>query len=276
MRIITTISILFISLSTLFSQKLPTINDEITTRFIFHIKDIVEFTDRFNYDKMSITYKYLSQVANLNNAHRSSFIAAVFNKRIAINEQLKKDFITDVTKYNKKIEFYDKGWFAVLKTVFSYKGKDQIVLLTLHVNGSKGKATKWEIVGAYAPFLEAECTDIPKAKLLTFLSPVSHVTDFVGISRALEDRENLQNYFADISEDGILAFKKGLYNNELKFKRVSKITYYFFQIPGWVFTVNFFNDDLSYNTGWLISSLWKADNLQKDKFKRNELNLHYD
>ena len=51
----------------------------------------------------------------------------------------------------------------------------------------------------------------------------------------------------------------------LKIKHVEQLEFIFTQVPGYMFTVKYFERDKG-NAGWLISSFRKADDNRKTKF----------
>lgn len=276
-KIITLVVLLFYFIPS-WSQKPPSILDEATTRFILHVKHIEDFFDRFNRDEHSNAFINLSELTNLSKVSRHKFVNALFSSRADFDTKSKEAFIQSTTSSNKLLSFYDNNWFVEIDGIFNYKQKQKNIQLILRANISSDNAVKWEIVAANADFLASDCHDIPEAKALTFLSPASHAIDFVSLHKAFKDTANLQNYFIDVEDDALIAFKKGLYNGELEYIQANQITYHFFQIPGWIFTVDYYGDDGSkkFNTGWLISSLYEAPKIaDKEEYKRRTLNLYY-
>jgi hypothetical protein len=70
-----------------------------------------------------------------------------------------------------------------------------------------------------------------------------------------------KSFFADKTN---LSFYNAVLLNSIKFLHVSKVKYYFLQVPTYVVIVeNFIRDSL--NSGWLISRVDKADATSKSE-----------
>jgi len=50
----------------------------------------------------------------------------------------------------------------------------------------------------------------------------------------------------------------------LKFERSGLLKFHFFQIDGWYFEISYFNRP-GYNSGWLISKLYKINQKEKEE-----------
>ena len=101
---------------------------------------------------------------------------------------------------------------------------------------------------------------------------MSHELDFMNLRKALVKDGSPESYtLADFQPDYLTLFlyevKKGL----LKFKNVNRISFHFFSLEGWYFTLNNFNRT-GYNSGWLISDLTEINKPQKEQL----LKLIYD
>ena len=69
--------------------------------------------------------------------------------------------------------------------------------------------------------------------------------------------------------DNLSVFFTLVYTGLLKFEVVEKQIYYYFDIPGYIFTIEEFSRT-GENSGWLISSIMKADDTEKI-FELNKL-----
>ncbi len=97
-----------------------------------------------------------------------------------------------------------------------------------------------------------------------FLHPMSHELDFMNLYRAFQDKQSLENYIAwkyrpDYLTLFIYEFKLG----NLQFQTITQVKFHFFQLSGWYFELSEYNRK-GYNTGWLISTLMKLSDPDKD------------
>lgn len=168
------------------------------------------------------------------------------------------------------VSFYDDNWFAELKCVFQYEGQLHDCTLIMKNQSQKGSnSSRWVIVNVSADFLRFP----PSTDANKILDPAVHETDFIGLRRALDDKQNLRNYIAKGFEPERLSiFFNEIYKGRLQLVEIQKTTYHFLQINGWIFTLDFFNRR-SNNSGWLISNLIKADNKAKTGYRKTILNL---
>jgi hypothetical protein len=121
--------------------------------------------------------------------------------------------------------------------------------------------------GLHADFLPpADNTYLDSLKIIKrSLNPVSHATDFMGLNKALRDRENMQNYFSVDQNPSMIPFIHALEKGDLEYVQVNKVTYHFLQVEGWAFTVQQFKRQ-DKNSGWLISKLVRADESIKENY----------
>lgn len=174
----------------------------------------------------------------------------------------------------KSLDFYDPCWYAALECRFSYRGAPKTITLILQNQVAPNGGSKWVIVSIPESLDGVYCDDIPEAKDAGFyLHPMSHVTNFMELERAFADTENLQNLFDPRNQEmDFLAFKHGLLNGTLKYQYHDRITYHFLQLDNWIFTVDYFPRQHA-NAGWLISSLMKATEAEKERYRAKKLNL---
>ncbi len=241
--------------------------------FVFQVKQMDEFIDRFNNANYTPIKKYLKEKYKIEDVNRSDLIKGLFNQQ---DQDWKTEeiveFLADVTE-NKPppyLDFYDKGWYAELDCAGLYKNKKEnfTLVLSIEIIEATGGA-KWVIEGVSADFLK-----IPPIKdYRKGLNPASYGTDFMGLIDALADTANYQNYISsDQQPSQLLLFFDELYEKKLVFKQVNRITYHFLQIDGWAFQVKDFNRNTK-NSGWLISSLSQVNEAEKKIYREKILFL---
>jgi hypothetical protein len=247
----------------------PTFSEGNEENYAFKVKVIDEFIERFNGDS-PLLEDYIRKRKLSYKTDRYTLIRDLFDKndRDKWNIEEVKQFIAQLTDASNPvyISFYDTSWFAELDCQMLYKGKLQKVILLLKVKVEEDTNCKWIISDVRAGFMPpGDHTNINSLKTIKHsLNPVSHATDFIRLYKALKDKENLQNYFAVEQNPTMLPFIQALERGELEYVQVSKVTYHFLQVKGWIFTVEQFIRPEK-NSGWLISHLFKAD----DKVKQN-------
>lgn len=197
---------------------------------------------------------------------RKRFISMLFDEEYAqIPRDVKTKFISYTTKSDspKFLGLRSNDWFAVVNTTFEYEGREEPVVLYMQMQ-QEGLGYEWVIsrvsFGRYK-----EMFDKQRGETKEFLHPMSHELDFMNLRKALVKNGSPESYtLADFEPDYLTLFlyeiKKGL----LKFNTVNRISFHFFSLDGWYFTLNNFNRT-GYNTGWLISDLTEINKPQKEQ-----------
>ena len=184
-----------------------------------------------------------------------------------ITSGLKTEFINHSLDKNDPVylEFLGGDWFAEVTTTFLYLGKEQYLTLFLQLEKDT-VGSKWVISNVFfEPFARIFANqDSLRSAGQKFLHPMSHELDFMNLVRTFESKSTLEHYLAwkyhpDYLTLFIYEFKKG----NLVFKTINKVKFHFFQVDGWYFELSDFNRK-GYNTGWLISSLSKINNEEKE------------
>jgi hypothetical protein len=74
---------------------------------------------------------------------------------------------------------------------------------------------------------------------------------------------HIEDYtYSQFNPDHLTLFVEDVQKGTLRFNTVNKVIFHFFQIPGWYFQLSEFNRTGN-NTGWLISSITKANDKEK-------------
>ena len=232
-------------------------------RFLFEVKQIDEFFERFNNDKRSFIKRNIGKYYPGIKIDRPSLLRTLFDKESKqIVPANKKEFIKDVTDPNDPLflKFYMPGWWAEASCIFIYNNKPVSARVTLIIETDSSQASKWVIK-------RIECNGIKQStgKLLfplrqnpaKFLSPMSHATNFIALARAFDDKGNLGSYITGdyLSDNSSASFMQALLTSQLTFRYINSIKYYFSQIPGWRFTVASCVRTDSVNSGWLVTDM---------------------
>lgn len=239
--------------------------------FAFEVKQLDEFFERFNNQETLVT-KYVAEANPDVQFSREILLKSLFDLRSTqMTQDLALDFIKTISDPKNPIflNFSDKDWYAAVKCSILHDDKQQNVLLILNIQTEADGALKWVITSVKADFLEPEQQKNPKVSL----NPVSHGTEFLGLSKALADRENVRNYLPDnFRSNALSVFVHEWQHNRIVFQQVTSITYHFLQVEGWIMTLDDFKRQ-SKNSGWLISNLIKVDVSGKSDYRKRILNI---
>ncbi len=231
--------------------------------FLHEVKLIDEFIERFNDDKSSYIREQCRSLYGTDSfVNRNRLIKSLFNKSSGCTDA--EQFIKEVTNPQQYISFTDSNWYAEANCVFTVNGKKTDVQLVLHIKTVNG-ASKWMIAGIGKAALPAVKTQPGNdSATRNFIPTSSHGTNFVVFTRALSTGMHATDYF----EPALLARPQGqqlvaaIKQGKAKFQYVKGVRYYFFQMRGWVFTVEQFKRKDA-NTGWLVSGLQRAGDTEK-------------
>lgn len=248
-------------------------NEQIKEKFNYEIIQLDEFIDRFNFDNNTKLLKYLAVNYPDMSIDRKGFLVTLFdNFDIDYQQSLIKSFINFVcdSANPQYLNYYNNSWYAEVSCILEFNqvvDTGQIILKNQFYSDS---SSKWVISGINSAILE-----FPKSKdSLKIMTPVSHGTDFLALNDVFKDGANVQNYIEDdYPIDELTYFITLLYYHKIKLKQILKVKYHFMQIPGWTFTIDYFNRK-ELNSGWLISELKQMDNAEKDKYKIEVLNIN--
>lgn len=274
------------------AQPVSQFSDE---NFIYSVKQIDEFIDRFDKKKKTFLLQYLKQKypdAGAGLISRPVFIRQLFNHETASwDTAIVAQFTAKVTDSIRPyyLSFYDNDWFAYVKCRVYYKKAPKNLELVLKVQRAPNGGSKWVIVSAKADFLNY----IPKydstrlrlpiyistdmhdsvSQSEFFLDPMAHSTLFMSLDEPFENPAQFKNYlYSGPVSPQISMLMQELKKKNLVFRHVSKVSYHFLQIPGWLFVVEYFNRP-SKNSGWLISNLYELTLQEKEIYKSYYLNV---
>ncbi|HPI11573.1 MAG TPA: hypothetical protein PLK63_11070 [Catalimonadaceae bacterium] len=239
--------------------------------FAFEVKTIDEFIERFNNDQYTLIRQYLETNFPKKPISRFDLVRTLFNYQEPLwDKELAAQFVKTVcdTTQEKFLDFYSDTWYAQAECLVKYKGVPKKVTITLQVFVSdRTGAAKWVIVGARAPFLDfSKRLDSKK-----FLNPISHATDFIGLKRAMEDKMFVRNYLTEkFKESHLNKYLAAVSTGDIVFQQINSITYHFLSLDNWLFTVKEYIRP-GRNSGWLIQSLSKRTNAEKEDYKKNIL-----
>lgn len=250
-------------------------------RFVYKVKQLDEFIERFNGDTKTLVHHYIARHQPQVHVDRVMLLKTTFDaENPAWNLEEVNAFINQVNNKERPVflNFEDDLWFAETRCLVLYKGKKETVTLILKIEKESGNATKWTLAGAKASFLKdikpaaATPSDANTDKGVA-MNPISHATDFMALDHILKDKKNMSSYMAKGPKNtSLLVFLQEIGNGTIVFKQVNSITYHFLQVDGWGFTVRKFHR-ASKNSGWLVNQLIKMDPAAKQAYLASVLNI---
>ncbi|MFI5205574.1 MAG: hypothetical protein ACHQVK_01405, partial [Candidatus Paceibacterales bacterium] len=271
---------LFISFSIcqhrLFGQVISNNDDAKDKHFIYEVKEIDEFFERFNDDPNSFIRGVYKDHHIKFNIDRQRLIRSLFNDENRWDSAMINSFISEVTKKKKPIylDFYGNGWYAELTCRFKYNASFIEIPVIMQIEMAPNKGSKWMIAAVGISSLKSKtvATGMAPSRIKTkFIPPTSHGTNFVSLKRAFDDKENLSSYFESlyVKRSNMLAFYNAVLNRDIEFMEVEKIKYHFLLADKWIFTVENFTRE-ALNSGWLINDLQRVSSSGMENY-RNKL-----
>ncbi len=270
--------LIFISFSVcqhrLFSQVISNNDNAQEKHFVYEVKEIDEFFERFNDEKGSFIRGVYKAHHVKFNIPRRLLIRSLFNDENMLKDSVMINmFVSDVTKKNKPIylNYYGDDWYAELTCKFKYNTSTIVIPVIMKIEMTQNKGSKWMIVAVGPSNLRSKIvvTEMAQSKAKSnIISPTSNGTNFVSLKRAFDDKENLSDYFesAYMKRSDMLEFYNAILNNDIDFMDVIKIKYHFLLAGGWIFTVeDFIRKEL--NSGWLINHMEKVSSDGMDNYR---------
>lgn len=244
--------------------------EKLPDRYVMQIKQLDHFIERFNNRKNEPGFRF--DAPDQKSLNRDEAIASLFNHGLLHRGTFKEDaiaFIKEVTGQSLHLSFYDNEYFATVDCKVLYKERLKDLKLTLSLEGDAKDGSRWIIIGAEADFLDLQQSETNK-----IIPPSNHEVDFTELINLFNEQKNeVINYTReDYKPHQLDILFYIIKNNEIKLLSTSLPTYHFLQVNGWIFTVDFFNRD-SNNSGWLISSLKKAESSDTSDYKKNKLHI---
>jgi len=250
--------------------------------FMYEVKSVDEFIERFDDDPSSFIRKEFQKQNRQFLLTRAELLISLFNlDNNWVNDSVEiKGFIRQAIdkKRPQYIYFKDTGWYAEARCVFIYNEKLVEIPLILHIKNEINGA-KWMINGIGNDiFFEGDnlvTEPVPVSKSSSnkkYISTTGHATNFVELHNVFSDSMEPYNYF----DPQLLAAKKArlfvqlILQGKITFQYVKNIKYHFYQMPGWIFEVQQFERE-NINSGWLISSIKKVTKSEKEIYRRKLL-----
>ena len=252
------------TLSACAQQNLPDAN--LSLEFSQHVKSMDEFMQRFNGAE---TFPGLK--ADDPQMLRKNLFSLLNGKmEFSSKEEMVEEatrFVDAILADSTRLHYADSLWYARARCSITYKGKPMEVQMILRTEHIKDDLYRWAICGIDG--LEGHVIHSEKKFAI---SPVEHEIHFIELQSIFANNsENIFGYReAGRTIDQLSVFMALAQTGTIKFNQVENLTYFFFQVPGYMFTVDEFGRR-GHNAGWLISSFALIDEAEKTVMINNIL-----
>ena len=236
-------------------------------KFNYQVKQISQFFDRFNFTEPL-------KLSDDNILSRKKNLVSLINMQ---DNNLTRNPVTiEFLKYvgdqanHIYLNFDDSNWFSTAHCSFVYHNRSIIVDIILQVQGDKVNGFKWVITGVKNDIFSH--STVSGSVTPIFINPMNNEVGFSELSKAIREKDKIFFYASSsFKPNALSAFFFMLQNGDIIFKQINSIDYQFFQVPGWIFQVKDFNRS-EYNSGWLIASIMKIDEKEKNNYKMSLIN----
>jgi hypothetical protein len=259
-------SALFISL---YGQSNSNFRDE--RELYAHTKQVNQFFRRFNNEESVQGTRYYKKDSLYRDIRtRNKYLNMLFdNENYLMSKDLKNSFISFINNKNAPVylDFHGGKWFAQANAVFKWHGKEERLVIFLQLQQEK-LGSKWIISKINFPHFDKIFEKDSTGKKY-FLHPLSHELDFMNLHKAIENNnENIEDYTGnEFKPDHLTLFLNEVKNGTMEFVTITKVKFHFFQVPDWYFELSQFNRPGN-NAGWLISSLTKVTDQEKESLAK--------
>jgi len=243
--------------------------------FIYKVKQIDEFFERFNDDTASFIRRLYQTRGVTFKIDRPALIKSLFNYETRSWPNGAIDSFTKKAMGTSTVTYCGDDWFAEVVCQFEYNNSTVEIPVILRTDTDPYKRSKWMITGVRQTLFRSAVASPVYTKTggpLKFISPASHGNDFIELIKVFGDKQNLSAYFDQsfFQKNNATGFYNAVLKNQLKFLSVKEIRYHFLQVNNYIFTVQYFERN-SLNAGWLINSLITASAADKQRFRKELL-----
>ena len=234
-------------------------NPELNALARYYVKSLNEFMHRFNADEIP---EFLQEAGGEENIRQRCIIALFDLEQIpdgqseAAQRILRFDSV--VCANNILLQINTPGLYAEARCAFKYKKKELDLNLVLVYDHIRDNNYRWTIAGVNG-LVESGLID---TAAYGYINPVQHELYFLELGKAFP---HMNGFFSSGHDMDPLSFMAGLAESGvLQLEGCHAITYWFTQVPGYIFSVSL-HSRLSTNTGWLIHDLLEVKDEDKSQ-----------
>ena len=247
----------FLSIVPIWAQLLHSVDQEV---FSAQISLVDEFIRRFNGEELHPLVQKEKKDAERQNLLMLLDYAQYKSKNDSAFGAAEL-FIDLIIADSIKIHYRDSNWIARAECHGTLKGKSVDFILFLQVEQRTKNMYKWVITSA-----KGEIFNLANEKKHEpfMLMPDDHETNFMSLNRMTNETSTYIMDFVrkDAMVDELSVFMTLVKQGLLKIDYVSDLSFTFFQVPGYIFSIRNINRN-SQNTGWLIDSIQSISEQQK-------------
>ncbi len=247
------------------------VNEEL---FNYSVKMPEEFVERFNDAPNSFIRQVYADEKRVFNLSRGQLLVTLFNME-------NQDFLKDTSKLGDffrqvlqpshpvTLSFLDSNWYAEARCIFLIYKKQYELPIILRVKTHNNEWAQWMIAGIGDTMRSKnKLADISLGVrgTDTFISTASHATNFLEFHDVFQ-KTIYEKYFFDtdaLGSERVKAFISLVKKGVVSFQYVKSINYHYYQVPGWVFTTQYF-DRKTKNSGWLINKMEQVPENKKSE-----------
>jgi len=183
-------------------------------------------------------------------------------KDAAVKQKINTFFREINSPYQPKfVRFEDMYWYAELNMNVLASGQSKKMRCILQVVRLGQGVQAWAIKSFHSS--EMQVDERFRGNELYF-PPSANGTDFMGVRLSLNDPAWIKEKETKLVGAQSKTLQQ-LAEGRIKIETISKITYHFLQLDGWIMTVNYVNRE-SKNSGWLLDTLQPASMQEKVKY----------
>lgn len=221
------------------------------------VKGLGEFIARFNGDELAPLNTLQGDSARVMN------IVQLFDMadRPQGWEREALEFAETCAVRAPRLSLTDSTYVALAHSRVAYKGVEYPLSILLRMEPYGDGYYRWAMIGADGLFPAI----IQEAFYAQPVSPTDNELNFMELDSFLEGYGDALSSYRGINApyDQLSALMALMQTGQLEWKGVDNVSYYFFGVPGYLFTVRHFLRD-STNAGWLIDNFTKADDSMKE------------
>ena len=236
------------------------------------VKLVSEFMRRFNGEEKNPHIDPKAIDAEKINLCQLFDIESIINNRQAV-EPKAFQFIDSVMLNNVKIHYSDAEWFAKVKCIGNFKGKEVTFFMYLTVELRGRDMYKWVIAD-----VEGDIFDLTPSRESDkiMLLPNEHESDFMRLNSITSEKDDYITLYSSKlhNNNRLTVFNTLVYYDFLNIDYVTDIEYTFLQVPGYIFTIKEYERE-STNSGWLIKEWSEISNDAKEEILQQIHNGKY-
>lgn len=222
------------------------------------VKLVDEFRARFNGDEQRI------DIIREDSTRMVQLLLLCNGERYMSDTQFQdryNNLMASITTDNIRLSYSDSMWYATAVCDATIEGKDTQITLYLSVESRKEDMYKWVISEVDGDIFDLggyeKNNDI-------FLMPNQHEQNFMALARNISEMNKYATLFSKGSYElnRLTVFNTLVYYRLLQIKTVNKLTFTFLQVPGYMFSIEYFVRD-SLNCGWLINEVKEMSDTEK-------------